>query len=334
MRALFNHIAITGISCAVPKAINKVSELGLGYSEEQSARLIQSTGISEVRTCDSDQTVLDLAFLTATHLIAELKINISEIDGLVFVTQTPDYRLPNNSAILQNMLRLEENTVCIDLNAGCSGYIQGLYQAGLMISSGGCGKVLLLCGDNISKFINQKDSSISVLFGDAASATLVEHGADNLYVNLKNDGGGAQLLKIPSGGSRDLFGTKRNLEMDGFGVLSFALSRIPKLIDEIIQDLHELNLPEPSGLVCHQANKILNDALLKKLKFNTKVPSFLAGRFGNTGSASIPMFISEYYHEQGGFLEDTLLCGFGVGLSWGGAVVDLAHTKILTMQHL
>ena len=104
-----------------------------------------------------------------------LSISPSQIDGVVFVSQTPDYLIPATSSMLQSRLKIPNEAVAFDINYGCSGYIYGLFQASLLISSGSCNKVLVCAGDTTTSFVNSKDRSTSMLFGDAGSATIVQN---------------------------------------------------------------------------------------------------------------------------------------------------------------
>ena len=150
---------ITEISYFLPKAFS--------HSKEKNFKKIyEKTGIINTRIAEKNQDVIDLAFFSCQ----KLKNKIKNIDGIIFVTQTPRYLLPSCSCILQEKLKLKKNIFTIDINMGCSGYIYGLSVANSLIQSNSLNKVLLICADTYSKYIGKKNKN-KYLFSDAASAT-------------------------------------------------------------------------------------------------------------------------------------------------------------------
>jgi len=314
-----------------------------GENVNEINKIIKTTGIDSIRIANNNTTTSDLCYIAAESLFSDNHIDRSLIDGLIFVSQTGDYRLPQTSHILQHRLNLPTNTLCLDLPIGCTGYIYGIYQASLMLQSKSCKKVLLLAGDTTSKLINNEDKSLKMVFGDGASATLIEEGNDDICCIIHSDGSNFEHLIIPNGGCRnkqqvpitelisDKDGNKRTLNdlyMDGMGIFNFAISKIPPLINEILQ-YNENDDEDIDAYILHQANKFMIDYLRKKTKIlNDKLPLMVNG-FGNTGANSIPLVLTELFSNNNDNLKRVLLCGFGVGLSWGAIICDLSKTKIL-----
>lgn len=343
MNFFFKNLSITYIGSAVPKDVVNLYDFANLYGETTVKKIIDSTGISKIRVAPKDITTSDLCEAAFKKIQSENNLDVNSIDALIFVSQTPDYILPQTSNVLQNKLGLNQETVCFDIPLGCSGYIYGLLQAALLISSG-CKKVLLLAGDTTTKLINSNDRTVSMVFGDAGTATIIERGINTLNVSVRSDGSGSDKLIVPAGGFRctsnfetqkvievekGVFRSKDDLYMDGLAIMNFAITEVPKMIH---QTLVEVNWkPEDVGcFVLHQANAFMLNYLRKKMKLPIdKVPIAVDG-YGNTGPASIPLLLCDKaselsYNNQ---LEKLVLCGFGVGLSWGSACLNLSSTKI------
>ena len=339
----FNRVKISGIVTVVPQIEKSIDdEIDLyGGNEKQIERIKKAIGLNKRLVTDGETTSVDLCHQAAMHLISGLSINKSEIDGLIFVTQTPDHFQPSNAAIMHGRLDLEKSCASFDVNLGCSGYVYGLWMAHMMISSGTCSKVLLLAGDTISKYVNPKDRSTAPLFGDAGSATLVEKtDKDSLsFFSLHTDGTGSDFIKVPAGGFRcpsneatsiaieDAEGNWRSQDdiyMNGGEVFNFSIKTEPAAINEILE-YSEISIDEIDYVVFHQANKYIITNIARRIKLPLdKVPCDTVSKYGNQSSASIPSTINDALNQQVSESKQQLvLSGFGVGLSWASAVVNL-----------
>jgi 3-oxoacyl-[acyl-carrier-protein] synthase-3 len=334
----FKHVRIAGISAAVPQRIEKPKSRSADYSDEEYR---MSVGIMETRV-DDTFTTSDLCYHAAEKLIADLKWAKQEIDGIIFVSQYPDYILPATSPILQDRLGLSKECYAADVSLGCSGWVYGLsLVSGLL--AGGMKKALLMVGD--ARRLAEHDP----LFGYAGTVTAVEfkeNAQKALHFHLGSDGSGYDAIIIPDGGARNQFtedslrvrlgddGINRNRlqsYMKGMDVFSFAISTAPKSIKKLAER-NQLDLNNIDYLLLHQANKQINERIAKKLNFESeRVPSSLT-YYGNTSSASIPLSIITGIGKQ---LQDELkrfiACGFGVGLSWGSVYFELDHCFISTL---
>ena len=344
MKFKFDNIEIKSIYSTTPKYELHFNKLNSIFGKEEIEKVTKVTGIKSVRIASLETTASDLCYFAATRLLKQTDIIPSQIDGLIFVSQTRDHLMPQTSNILQHKLGLPTTTVCFDLPLGCSGYINGLLQASLLIKAG-CKNVLVLAGDTTSKIINAKDRANRLVFGDAGSATLLSEGKSEIGFSVYNDGKGYEDLIIPAGGFRtpssvetkisriDQDGnlrSKDNLYMNGMNVFNFAITRIPKLIKEIVAESPYEDLDAVEGIYLHQANKFMVDYLRKKMKLNPeKVPVEVNG-YGNTGPSSIPLLLT-LLNEKKENLANTkksILSGFGVGLSWAACYANLENTKI------
>jgi len=339
-----NNIAIKGISCCVPKNTERNIDLDI-LTQEEIQKFIDATGVEERRVVTKEICTSDLCCEAAEKLIKDLNWQKEEIEILVFVSQTADYILPVSAAILQDRLGLSTNCIAFDVPLGCSGYVYGISIIASMMKATGIKKGLLLAGDTSSKLLSKSDKSTIPLFGDGGSATAFEldEEADNLLFDLGTDGSGYKAIMIPDGGSRNRInqdslkvvnieeGISRNacnLVLDGMDVFGFGISQAPKTVNKLIEKF-EIDKDAIDHFVFHQANLMMNKMIVKKLKLPVeKVPYSLKG-FGNTSSTTIPLtIVTELKESLANNNKDLIICGFGVGLSWGTAKIKLDNVVI------
>lgn len=341
----FKNVKITGLTTVVAsnrKSINEEHDL-YGGDLKQIERLKNTIGLEDRYVVDAETTSLDLCTQAFQKLIDGMDLNPKGIDGLIFVTQTPDYFLPSNSSVIHGKFSLSKNCACLDLSQGCSGYVYGLWMAHMMVSSGSCNKVVLLAGDSMSRAVNPRDKASLPLFGDSGTATLIERteNVNHSFFDLHTDGTGFESIIIPAGGFRKPstevtkiefeedgnVRTDENLVMHGGNVFNFAMKEIPKAVDEILE-FSSLTTQEIDYIVFHQANRFVIENIIKRLKkhdlTNVCIPSDTVSRYGNQGPSSIPSTVSDALSEDvSKSRKQLLLCGFGVGLSWASAVLEL-----------
>ncbi|MDF2153931.1 3-oxoacyl-[acyl-carrier-protein] synthase III C-terminal domain-containing protein [Vibrio sp. CAU 1672] len=343
----FKKAKITGVTTAVPPMVKSIDdEVELyGGNEKQIARIKKAIGLNKRHVVTGGLTSLDLCLFATLKLFNDLNIDKGAIDGLIFVTQTPDHFQPSNAAILHGKLGLEPSVASFDVSLGCSGYVYGLWLAHMMIEAGACKNVLLLAGDTLSQCVNPRDRSTAPLFGDAGSATLVQgvSGSSDSYFSLHTDGSGSGHIVQPAGAFRkpmseetqkesvDDDGNYRSdndLYMNGAEVFNFAIKTEPQAIKDIL----EFSGKSPDDIdyiFFHQANQYIISNIIRRLKVSkSKAPSDIVGLYGNQSSASIPCTIC---HTLGGKdmpVDDVVLSGFGVGLSWASAVLSLKNTHV------
>lgn len=341
----YSNITITGLSACVPqnKIINR--SYTAVFDAQSAADIVEKTGIEERRFAPEGMCASDLCYAAADKLLLDMEVDSSEIDVLIFVSQTPDYRMPATSVILQDRLGLSKNTAAFDINLGCSAFVYALSVAFGYASQPHVRKVLLLDGETRSRVYSAKDRSTAFLFGDAGVAALIEkqENAGTSWFSLHSDGSRADLIKADAGGFRipstpetlkerviDEHGNIRTHEqgyMNGPDVFNFAIREVPKNVRETLA-WSGCSAEEIEYFVFHQANQFMNGYLAQKLKLPLeKVPNCLK-YFGNTSSVSIPLTIATQL--QGDLKEQkkVLLCGFGVGMSWASAILDMGPCHI------
>jgi 3-oxoacyl-[acyl-carrier-protein] synthase-3 len=337
MTQQFKGISIEAIAACVPK--NKIS--GDHFSDILDAKELRkfekTTGIIERRYVDKDKTASDLGYIAAKKVLEQVT-HPSEIKALVFVSQTSDYKIPFTSNILQEKLKLSSEILCLDVNAGCAGFIQGL-SVSYALASTINGKVLFVISETLSKILSPKDKTTTTLFGDGGAALLISR--DKLlnkksYFNFFSDGNNYDAIIIPDGGYRnqvnkhsfiteeDENGNKKNklhLSMDGPRVFDFTLREIPKSIESLFENF-EIDKNEIDSFLFHQSNKFIIKQITSKLGVpKDKVPINI-DKFGNTSGVSIPLLIVTELNKEKTY-KKILLSGYGVGLNWGNCVISL-----------
>ncbi|MBE6256774.1 MAG: ketoacyl-ACP synthase III [Prevotella sp.] len=342
----FNNVGITALAACVPQKVIDNYHYGLDiWSEEDVKKVVDKVGISERRFADERTCSSDLCFAAAEQLIVENNIDRSEIDLLVFVSQTPDYRMPATSILLQHRLGLSTNCIAFDVNLGCSGFLYGMSIVYSQMERQGLRKALLLDGETRSKVYSRKDRRSAFIFGDAGVAALIER--DNLigksHFSLNSDGSRGNLIMIPGGGYRNMssadtlrekvvdeYGNIRSDEqgfMNGADVFNFVIVEVPKDIRRLFAETGE-DIQKIDYYVFHQANDFINSFIAKKMKLDiAKIPSCIA-EYGNTSSVSVPLTIVSKLHDKMHGQRKLMLSAFGVGMAWATAIIPFNNCKI------
>jgi len=332
-----HNVRFAGMASCVPKRVLSNLEDCAPKLRSERERLVRNIGIHNRRICADWQLFSDLAVDATERLLQELEWQKDEIDALIVVTQSPDYPIPSTAIILQDRLKLSQTTIAFDVNLGCSGYPFGIHLLGSMIAAGTIKKALLLVGD--------KSASLNdPLFSDAATATALEFDANAspMYFDLNSDGSGYKAIIKPIGGHREPYAIHHGIPykdaegelhmpdeliLDGPAVLSFSTQRVPPAVVRAL-DYAGLEKEAVDHFVFHQANRLINETIRKKLGLPTeKVPSTLKD-FGNTSGASLPVTMTVCLHDDlAKGKRKVLLSGFGIGLSWGICILDIEGAK-------
>ncbi|MCQ6957271.1 3-oxoacyl-ACP synthase III family protein [Mucilaginibacter aquariorum] len=338
------NVVIKGLAACVPSGIEENSAI-TSILPPDLEKLIRTTGVERRHTIKPGDCTSDLCFKAAEKLIDELRWDKSEIEGLIFVSQTPDFILPATSAILQNRLGLSTDCFTLDISLGCSGFVYGLSAITSYMQTGMIRKALLLAGDTSSMTCSKDDKSTYPLFGDAGTATALEYseGEDGLKFHLGSDGSGFSSIIINDGGYRNRFNagsmnanfiaegiSRSNLQLtlDGMDVFSFGISKAPETVSALLNKFG-VDKDNVDHFYFHQANLMMNDRIRKKLQLpEDKVPLSLKN-FGNTSSASIPLtMVTETAEALRAGEKEIVACGFGVGLSWASVICKTTHLTI------
>lgn len=322
-----DNVAINVISACVPN--NTIDNRSISDNQ----KLINSIGVNKRRIVNNNQRTLDLCIGAAKEIFKQTTITKSEVDAVIFISQTPEYQLPASACIAQNLLGLKEEIIAYDVNLGCSGYTHGLFLASTLIKSG-LNNVLLLAGEITSEIVDKADNSANLLFGDAGSATIVsKKQGSHLNFVLGNDGSGFEAIIVDNQKSYKTNYTNDYLTMNGGEVFTFTLKRIPKLIQDSLT-YSKLDKEAINFYIFHQANLFMLKTLAKAISVPFEKFPISIDEYGNTSSASIPLTICHQKNVIKQKPDNILMAGFGVGLSWSSVIADLSYTKILPIVEI
>lgn len=330
-------VRIAGISTCVPPRVVDNMEAGATYGAAEVRKVVSMAGVRNRHVVDANVCSSDLSCQAARRLLEKLDWAPESVTGLIMVTQSPDYFLPSTACLIHKWLGLSAECAAFDVGLGCSGYPYGLYLASTMLKAGGHQRILVLHGETPSLFPAKDDRATSLLFGDAGSATALtsqEGGAS--FFNLCTDGSGFDSLIIRGGGFRDRHPQDpRDLHvyMDGAAIFNFTIQRVPPLIRDTLE-LAGLQADELDAFILHQSNQYIMRYLATKCGLPAEKMPIVLGEFGNTGGASVPLTITSTFtnpaHTSGRSTSARLMMlGYGVGLSWGAALMDLPADAVL-----
>ncbi len=328
---------ISAISYFLPEKVVTTEQLVKEFPEWTVEKVASKIGINQRHVAGENETAADMAIKAAEALFEEYAIDRKTIDFVLFCTQSPDYFLPTSACLIQNKLHLRTSCGALDFNLGCSGYVYGLSLAKGLVVSGIASNVLLLTGETYTKHLHPKDKGNRTVFGDGASASLISTTGFAKIGNfsLGTDGSGAENLIIKSGALRQSqrcgtvsFDESMNpvsddyLYMNGSEILSFTLESVPELLKDTLVK-NNLEQTDVDLFVFHQANKYMMDFLRKKTKIEKEKFYYCVENYGNTVSSTIPIALKEAM-KDGSIKRNhrILICGFGVGYSWAGSVLD------------
>ncbi len=334
---ILKNVEIKGIACAVPERIVNNEDYDEIFGEENVRKFISMTGVKTRHVAIDEQCASDLCYVAAKNLMERLNWEASSIDALILITQTPDYAVPATACVLQYRLGLSNDCIAFDINLGCSGYVYGLWQAATMISTQNIKRVLLLVGDTSNYGINPCDSATAMIFGDGGTATALEktEGKEIKYF-LKTKGSGYKYIMVPAGHARSRSQTNIDtsdyeLSMNGADIFNFTITDVYKDLNNFISE-YTVDKNDVDMFVFHQANLFIIKHLAKKLGISMEKVPVSIDRYGNTSGESIPLTLVDTLGAEQ--TEDTvklLLCGFGVGLSYGGVYLEMKKSACIPM---
>ena len=325
---------LTGIEIAatgsyVPETIVANEELSaLGCDSDW---IFQRTGILERRKAAPNQASSDLALLAAQNCLERAEVSASDVDLILVATITPDHASPSTACHLQRQLGCI--APAMDVNAACAGFMYALVTAGQFINSGASNCALVVGAEVMSRTINPADKKTYPLFGDGAGAVLLRptenHSKGLLSFTLGSEGCGGQMLCIPSGGSRQpltadaLAVGDHFLRMEGRSVFKWAVRVVADSARDCMAHAG-LTVDQLDLLILHQANVRIIESAVSDFGIARHKVFVNLERYGNTSAESIPLALDEAL--TSGQLQEgdrVLLCGFGSGLAWGTAIMQI-----------
>ena len=341
-----HNVRMSGVSACVPK--EGVHSEDFPFFDKEGAEVFNNTvGIRERRLGPDSLCASDMCQAAAEKLLAELGWEKESVDMLVFESVTGDYKTPPTSCLLQDRLGLSEDCFCVDIPMGCCGCMYAMNVAGNMLSNGDIRRALLLIGDTALRMGSMQDKSRVPLFGDMGTAIALEYdpSAQPIMIDFHTQGSGYKALMTPHGGYRhpiteesfvqEDFGNgiiraPKDTLIDGLAVFTFAISKPAKTVANLMEELHIDKDNDIDYYLIHQANKLIVDRLVKKLKLPAEKVPYNLEEFGNTGGASVPGLmvtrLREQLQQEG---NKRLLCSsFGLGLSWGTMLLNVEKLVI------
>lgn len=315
------------VACVPPRRIE--NEHFLDRFGDKVHDVVKMTGVKTRHWVEDGVTTSDLCAAAAERMFDRLGWERASVDGLIFVSQTPDYRLPATSCILQDRLGLRTGILAFDVSLGCSGYPYSLWLAMMMIQTGAAKRILLAVGDTSSIMNDSEDRGTALLFGDAGTVTAVEAtapGADPAFFILGTDGQGADNLIVAEGAFRKREATGKlagrqldKLFMDGGEVFNFTLKAVPALVKDTLAAAGN-QVEDYDMFLLHQANAFMIRHLAKKAKLPPEKVPINIDRYGNTSSATLPLLMTtDVADDLATGDRQVAMFGFGVGYSWASA---------------
>ncbi|MGC8964843.1 MAG: beta-ketoacyl-ACP synthase III [Brevinematia bacterium] len=283
------------------------------------------TGIIERRIADEGIATSDLAFEASKIAINNAGLKPEDIDMIICATITPDMVFPATAYLVAEKLGIKKPG--IDINAACSGFVYGSSIAYAYLKSGIFKNILVIGAETLSRITDWQDRNTCVLFGDGAGAavyTIDNSSSDILAIDLGGDGGCADLLYMPAGGSRLPASeeTVKNrlhfIKMNGRETFKMAVRMMTESVEKVISKAN-WSKDDIKLVITHQANIRIIDAIAEYLNVNREEKVFVnIHKYGNTSAASIPIALAEAVEEgkiQRG--DNLILVAFGGGFSWG-----------------
>ena len=314
-----NGIKLRGLGRCVPA--QSVTNDDLAKTVDTSdAWITARTGIRSRRRC-TEETHTELCVTAARRALAQAGITPADIGACIVATVSADTIVPSAACMLQRELGMPEDTPCFDLNAACTGFIYALHTMECLLNAAPRKFGLVVGAEALSRVVDWTDRGTCILFGDGAAAAVVECREGWPVIGaVLGSRGDDRLLRLPGLGR----GEPNVLSMEGTQVFKFAVETVPACMDATLKKAG-LTAEDIDFFVFHQANARIIDLAVRKYRIPPEKYYKNIDHYGNTAAASVPLVLSELY-EQGriGPGSRLLTVAFGGGLTWGGAVLELA----------
>lgn len=344
------NVAIRGVTGTVPNQAIKTADFDI-FTQEEAEIFDNTVGIKNRYIGPEELCTSDLCFDAAQRLMTALGWEKESVDVLVFGSVTGDYKTPPTSGILQHRLGLPNSTFVLDIPMGCCGSMYAINVAGHLLSSGNVKRALLLVGDTALRMGSMKDKSRVPLFGDSGTAMALEYdpNVEDIIIEFNTLGSGYEALMTPHGGFRHPITSDSFIEQDfgngiirapkdtlinGMDVFSFAITKPPISIKKMMEN-HHLTIDDVDFFLIHQANKLIVDRIVKKLKLPLEKVPYDLQEFGNLGGASVPMLMTYNLSDELQRRPLTLLCSsFGLGLTWGTMLLKTQPMHVIKVNYI
>jgi 3-oxoacyl-[acyl-carrier-protein] synthase-3 len=316
-------IKITGLGAATPQKVVD-NEILSSMVDTSDAWITTRTGISR-RHVLTNESLVDLCERAASEALTASKTKASDIDLIICATAQGDYVAPSLGCMVQS--RLAAACTAFDINAACSGFIYALQVAKNFILASGHKKVLIIAADAMSRLVDWTNRDSCVLFGDAATACIVEPGDALEYINLTTRGDDKILNVKPTSGNSPFRKKDENddynfIRINGQEVYKFAQGAVEFEIKKALETL-DIAAEKIDSFILHQANKRIIDAARTNLALPAEKFPMNIQNYGNTSAASVPLLLHELLRDGKIKSGDKLmLVAFGAGMTSAAAVIN------------
>jgi 3-oxoacyl-[acyl-carrier-protein] synthase-3 len=327
---------IVSIDYALPSVTHSASEIAAVTGADE-AFIREKVGVHQRQILGLHETGISLSKSACEALFLRHPELKGQIDLLVFVTQNPDRKLPQNSAGLAHALELKHEIASFDISLGCSGYVYALSIVEGFLNSTGMKNAILVTCDPYSRIIDPADKSTNCVFGDAATATWIRQsgsGGKIIATDFGTDGGQGDAISIAGGGAAAPMVSVQEtpppelnqfaLKMNGRGVFNFVNAQVPKSIQSCLKKAN-IELDEIDSFALHQGSIYMLESMAKRVGIPPEKLLKNMSLLGNTISSSVPLLLYDLQESGDLYGKRVLVSGFGVGLSWATAIIDFNY---------
>lgn len=299
---------------------NKLSEM-VDTNDEW---IRERTGIVTRHVAEGEESTVALAAGAAKAALENAGLEAEALELIIVATVSPENLVPCTACQVQEALGAKGAT-CFDLNGACTGFLLAINTAQAYLAQGIYRTALIVGAECLSNLMDWNDRSTCILFGDGAGAAVLQAQPEGRYAQVTHsEGDRGAVLTCASRNRRGNDGgctAETFLRMDGGEVFKFAVSKVPRVIAELLEK-EELTPEEIDYFVLHQANARIVGAVAKRLGGDSEKFPLNIAEYGNTSSASIPILLDEL--NRAGKLRrgmKLVLAGFGGGLSYGASLI-------------
>lgn len=274
--------------------------------------IYKRTGIKN-RFFTKEENIVNLAINSAKNIVKKIDFDIQKIGNIIVATTSSDRIMPGISFEVQKALDIKK-CACLDVFAGCSGFINAFDIARKNISLGETDYALVIGVENISKYLNFEDINTAILLGDGAGAVIIGKTEEykKYFCNIESFGQDGEILTCHN---------SEKLYMNGKAIYKYAVSKVTRNIENIL-NLSDTDITELKYIIPHQSNIKILESISKKLDItHRKIYSNLE-EYGNTFCASIPIALDDvFYNLKRG--DKLILSGYGGGLNLGSILLEI-----------
>ena len=352
MKTIFRNKKISGLLSVLPATTVKFEDEINNYTfpPKQTLRLQKVMGYKQHAIVKETTATSDLCLAGVEYILQKGWLKKEEIGGIVVACSYPDHFIPPVSMIVQGKLDLPEDVYCVDISQGCVGFLMALTQGFMLLDHMKDKKVVVISADVLSKKVSKQDRNSFPLIGDAAGIAVIENCEEEneIFTIIRNNGSMGDALTIPAGGSRmpssaetaklvdkDNDGNLRsldNLTMKGSDVFTFVQTKVPPMIDEVLE-YAGITKEDIAYYLFHQPNKFMLKKLAEKIGVPyEKVPMNVVEEFGNSSGACIPVCATFNIADLlKGEKHKYCLSAFGSGLTWEAMLMDIGRLDFCEM---